>query len=190
MFETAYQRRSEGFEINDLGLPAARGPAVMEHVGRILRPARAKVLQPLSVEQQLVAVLDHGRAAIGGGVQHQHPHHVQEQLVVAHGRHRGTARHHVRRSRRAWRRRARGHSQRPVSRATFVATIATRSCRTLSNELFPRRRRAQFLKLNLSPGSTTRCLGDSARRSRSTGRTTSSTTSGTAGMTDASGNPH
>ena len=82
MFETAYQRRSPGFEINDLGfLRRADQQSWNTWVGFFDRHERA-VLQALPVEQQLVAVLDDRRAAARGGVQHERAHHVQEQ----HGR--------------------------------------------------------------------------------------------------------
>src|ERR1700682_218966 len=74
----------------------------MDYVGRILRPSGAKVLQPISVEPQLVAVLDHGGPPFGSGVQHEHPHHVPEQLVIAYGWNAGTARHYLQRSSIAW----------------------------------------------------------------------------------------
>src|ERR1700682_2661591 len=70
----------------------------MDYLGGILRPAGAKVLQPISIEPQLVAVLDHGGPPFGSGVQHEHPHHVQEQLVIARRWYPRTARHHLQRS--------------------------------------------------------------------------------------------
>src|SRR5256884_445273 len=73
------------------GLPAARRPAVLEHLGGLLRPQAPRLDPALPVELQLVAILDHRRPAGGACVQHQHAHHVQQHVVVPHRFHPGPA---------------------------------------------------------------------------------------------------
>src|SRR5207248_2207274 len=69
------------------GLPAARRPAVLEHLGGVLRPQAPRPDPALPVELQLVAVLDQRRPTGGACVQHQHAHHVQQHVVVPYGGH-------------------------------------------------------------------------------------------------------
>src|SRR2546427_3072729 len=58
----------------------------MEHLGGFLRPAHASPVPALSMEFQLVAVLDDRRAARGAGVQYQYPHYIPQHLVVPYRR--------------------------------------------------------------------------------------------------------
>src|SRR2546422_9000183 len=70
-------------------LPAARRPADLEHLDGILRPPPTRVVPAVSVEFQLVAILDGRRTTRGAGVQYQHTYHVQQHVVVPHRRHAG-----------------------------------------------------------------------------------------------------
>ena len=66
MFETAYQRRSPGFEINDIGFLRRADQVSWNTWAGFFDRKQRNVLQPLPAEQQLVAVLDDRRAAARG----------------------------------------------------------------------------------------------------------------------------
>jgi len=104
-FESAWQRRSPGFEINDIGF-LRRADQVSWNTWAGFFDRRPHLFYTVSIEQQLVAVLDDGRPAAGARVQHEHPHQFQEQLGLAHGRNTRPARQDLRRPGLA--RRARG----------------------------------------------------------------------------------
>ena len=125
-------------------LPAPRGSAVMEHLGRLLRPARARPLQALPAQHELVAVLDRCRSAARARGEHQHAHHPAQQLGLAHRRHIRPARHDVRRPECA--RRAGGAAGSVHRAVAFHRRQRPCTARSLfQRELVPRRRRTQPL---------------------------------------------
>ncbi len=129
MFESAYQRRSPGFEINDVGyLRRADQQSWSTWVGWFDRHQRA-FYNRFQWNNNWWQYWTHRGAAAGGRVQHQHPRHVPEQLVVAHGGHGGPARHDVRRPRRARRPRDPAGSVRQPVAVDRAATTGARRCR-------------------------------------------------------------
>src|SRR2546427_2496604 len=110
-FETSYQRRSPGFEVNDLGF-LLRRPAELEQLVRGAVTAPVSGVSNRVLELQLVAVLDGRRTAGRARRQHQRARAAQQPLVAPRRYDAGPTRHDVRRPTRArWPGRAgRSHS--------------------------------------------------------------------------------
>ncbi len=103
IFETAYQRRSAGFEINDLGyLQRADQQSWSTWVGLFDRRV-TRLYQQLQWNWNWWQNWSTGGLPQEARGQHQPARHAQEQLGDRRRRHRRPARHHLRRPRRAWR---------------------------------------------------------------------------------------
>ena len=141
-FETAYQRRTPGFEINDIGFLRQADQQMWTTLGHAHVPQAQPGLPRAALELQQLGALEPRRAAHRARVQHQRAHPVQQPLVAA-------------------RRAARSASSaRPT--ATAAPGAVRRSGRTPTSRPGPASRATTASRWFRPSGSTT-CSGDGGR---------------------------
>ena len=83
-FETAYQRRTPGFEINDIGFLRQADQQAWTSWANLAVQHAQPGLPAAPVELQQLGILDRRGAAHRAGLQHQRAHPVHQPLVAAH----------------------------------------------------------------------------------------------------------